>query len=163
MAKYKVTGTLAGSAKSFTVEAVDDVAAFNLVVSKHPEFEMQQVNLAKEDPPPQVLDDQKSIEEEIAKRNADRFQEYVATKLQSADKFVTTCDTFIGFIRAMCWLAGGFAILLSIVASVSNGDASAFIVVPLIACFTYGAAEFQVMFLRFMREVVSQLALRNRM
>ena len=161
MPKYKVTGSLAGSAKTFTVEATDDVAAFNQVVSEHPNFEMQQVSMVIEEPPSEPVappaDDQPTIEP------VNKFQDYVDKTLKSADKFVVTCDTFIGMIRAFTWLVGGIAMLIVVIAFISSADLLNLISLPLIACFTFGVAEFQVMFLRFMREVVSLLALRNRM
>ena len=78
---------------------------------------------------------------------------------EDAAKFIGTCNLFIRLVRLIGWIIGGLASFRFLFTGAADGMSAAILIAVFVTLLaTYLVIEFQVLFLRFMRETIRLLA-----
>ena len=172
MAKFKVTGTYSGKLRSAEIDANSEDEAILQVTQKFIGFIVQEVVVLNSPKIAGSTDDLPSSSYRQPARKATSMPIVGAIAAMypktnkgesSAQGFVNTCDQFIGLIRLLGWIVVilySFILIGSGVSNPYNGFLDILLGLVVIAVFlviAFAVIEFQVLFLRFMRECVEQL------
>lgn len=175
MFKFKVSGTYNGERRSAEVTANSKDEAVMKITQKFVGFVVKEVTRLDKPNPFAPVDTASPIPPA-----SDQFVEEadpmpvvgsVQTTLlnpnkneqDSAQRFIYSCDQFIRLVRILSWIVVALYVLLATGTALDSGylDFTGFMfgvfAIFVVVVIAYAVIEFQVLFLRFMRESVNQL------
>lgn len=169
MNKFKVTGTYNGKRRSAEIEAATEGEAVMKVTRKFVGFVVTDavaLGGVPADDTPSPLKPVNAVERDESLPTVGAIGSMFAKPdkdKSSAQRFIYSCDQFIRLIRILSWMAVGFYLFMSVI-SVAGDPGFGFqesvlgaLALAVIVVIAYAIIEFQVLFLRFMRECVDQL------